>query len=224
MNLRTALIALSSIGIIFTLSGCSPLLAPQTAPLTYRLSTENTNTQPHTQTRFPYTIQVATPQSEAGFNTSSIAYRQQPYRLDYYTQSRWVDQPATLLGEQMTLALEQSGAFRVVLAPNITLPADLRLITELIALEQVFNDNTAAPNSSTLRFSMRMQLIDTRNSTVLASGQINLSQTAPSADALGAVSAANAVIREAMPKIVAFCIDNTPKSMNAASTEPTPAK
>jgi cholesterol transport system auxiliary component len=223
MNLRTSLIALSSIGIMISLNGCGSLLAPQSAPLTYRLSSD-TVVQPSApaQTRFPYTLQVATPQSEAGFNTSSIAYRQQPYRLDYYTQSRWVDQPAILLGEQMTLALEQSGTYRVVLAPNISLPADLRLITELIALEQVFNDNTTG--NSTLRFAMRMQLVDTRNSTILASSQINLSQTAPSADALGAVSAANAVMHEAMPKIVAFCIDNTPKAMNAASTEPTPAK
>jgi ABC-type uncharacterized transport system auxiliary subunit len=223
MNLRTTLITLSSIGMMISLSGCGSLLAPQTAPLTYRLSSD-TVIQPSTlaQTRFPYTIQVATPLSEAGFNTSSIAYRQQPYRLDYYTQSRWVDQPAILLGEQMTLALEQSAAYRVVLAPNITLPADLQLVTELVALEQIFNDNTSG--SSTLHFAMRMQLIDTRNSSVLASGQIDLNHLTPSGDALGAVSAANAAMREALPKIVTFCIDNTPKAMNAASTKPTPAE
>lgn len=194
------------------LGGCTPLLAPSPAPLTYRLSPDSTLSEQPKQTRFPYTLQVATPRSEAGFDTSAIAYRQQPYRLDYYTQSRWVDQPATMLGERMTDALEQSGAYRVVLAPGATVPSDLRLTTALIALEQVFTDSSTPPTgSSHVRLALRMQLIDTNKSQVLASGRIELIQAAPSADALGAVTAANAALSEAMPKVVQFCIDNTPK-------------
>jgi cholesterol transport system auxiliary component len=129
--------------------------------------------------------------------------------------SRWVDQPATLLGEQITLALEQSAAYRAVLAPNVTLPADLRLVTELLALEQVFSDSTTTPPSgnSTVRLALRMQLIDARNTTILATGRIDLTYPAPSADAVGAVTAANIALREAMPKIVQFCIENTPKTL-----------
>jgi len=221
MNLRPIFAAIPMLGLSFLLNGCGSLLAPQAAPLTYRLSTESApqaNIQTNNQTRFPFTLQVAAPLSEAGFNTSAIAYRQQAYRLDYYTQSRWVDQPAILLGEQITLALEQSGAYRAVLAPNVTLPPDLRLVTELLALEQVFSDSTTTPPSgnSTVRLALRMQLIDARNTTILASERIDLTQPAPSADAAGAVAAANQALREAMPKIVQFCIENTPKTLGSA--------
>jgi len=220
MNLRSILFVMPLVGLGLVLSGCGSLLAPQAAPLTYRLNAESatqTNTQTNNQARFPFTLQVAAPLSEAGFNTSAIAYRQQPYRLDYYTMSRWVDQPATLLGEQITLALEQSGAYRAVLAPNVTLPPDLRLVTELLALEQVFSDSTTTPPSgnSTVRLALRMQLIDARNTTILASGRIDLTYPAPSADAVGAVTAANHALREAMPKIVQFCIENTPKTLGS---------
>ncbi|MGD9888516.1 MAG: ABC-type transport auxiliary lipoprotein family protein [Halothiobacillaceae bacterium] len=211
MNLRPLLPLL---GLSFLLSGCGALLAPQNAPLTYRLQLDNAP-QATTQARFPYTLQIAAPLSEAGFNTSAIAYRQQPYRLDYYTQSRWIDSPAALLGEQMTLALEQSGAYRAVLAPNVSLPSDLRLVTELITLEQVFTDSSTPPSgTSKVLFSLRMQLIDARNTTILASGRIDLAQLAPSADALGAVTAANQALSIAMPKIVQFCIENTPKTLS----------
>jgi cholesterol transport system auxiliary component len=220
MNLRPIFAVIPMLGLSLLLSGCGSLLAPQAAPLTYRLNAESTaqpSIQANNQARFPFTLQVATPLSEAGFNTSAIAYRQQPYRLDYYTQSRWVDQPATLLGEQITLALEQSGAYRAVLAPNVTLPPDLRLVTELLSLEQVFSDSTTTPPSgnSTVRLALRMQLIDARNTTILASGRIDLTQAALSADAAGAVTAANQALREALPKIVQFCIENTPKTLGS---------
>lgn len=202
-----------------SLTGCGSLLAPQQAPLTYRLSPDTANAvSPAAPDKtFPYSLQVAAPRSDAGFDTSSIAYRQHPYRLDYYTQSRWVDLPAAMLGERITHAIEQSGAYRVVLAPSAALPADLRLSTELVALEQVFADSSAPPSGkSDLRFALRMQLIDVNAVKILASGHIDLTQPSPSADALGAVSAANQALREALPKIVQFCIDNTPKTLAAA--------
>ena len=198
-----------------TLGGCGSLLAPQSAPLTYRLSPDTAATVSNKpQNVFPYSLQVAMPRSEAGFDTSSIAYRQHAYRLDYYTQSRWVDQPATMLGERITQALEQSGAYRVVLTPGAALPSELRLATELVALEQVFTDsNTPPTGSSHVHFVLRMQLIDTKSVKVLASSQIELTQPAPSADALGAVTAANQALREALPKVVQFCIEHTPKDL-----------
>lgn len=201
-----------------TLVGCGSLLAPQPAPLTYRLSpdTATAAAPAKTQKTFPYSIQVAMPRSDAGFDTSSIAYRQHPYRLDYYTQSRWVDQPATMLGERITHALERSEAYRVVLAPSAALPSDLRLNTELVALEQVFSDSNTPPGGdSHVHFALRMQLIDTKSVKVLASSQIDLIQPAPSADALGAVTAANQALREALPKVVQFCIEHTPKDLGS---------
>ena len=109
--------------------------------------------------------------------------------------------------------MEQSGAYRVVLAPSSALPSDLRLGVELLALEQVFSDSNTTPPSgnSSLRLALRVQLIETNASTVLASTRIELEQAAPSADAQGAVAAANQALREALPRIVQFAIEHTPK-------------
>ena len=211
---KLALILAFGLNLGLGLSGCGSLLAPQQAPLTYRLNPEGSAASTKASTTFPYSLQVVAPRSGAGFDTSMIAYRQQPYRLDYYTQSRWVDHPATMLGERITHALEQSGTYRVILAPGVALPSDLRLATELVALEQVFSADTTPPSgSSKVRFVLRMQLIDSKNARVLASGRIELDHPAPSADAQGAVTAANQTLRDALPKIVQFCVENTPSKL-----------
>lgn len=158
----------------------------------------------------PLTLQVMRPTTGTSYDTEQIAYRRAPYRLDYYSRSRWAEPPAEMLGNLMARALEDAGLYRVVLGPAARLPADLRLHSELIALEHVIH-GTSQTQGSEVRLAMRMQLVETRSARVLATSSFEIVRPAFSTDAPGAVAAANEAVREALAAIIAFCREYTPR-------------
>jgi len=191
------------------LVGCGVLPERPVAQTSYRLepTLPPTNSPP---LALPLTLQVVRPQADASFDTELIAYRREPYRIDYYSQSRWAEPPAEMLGELIARALEDAGLYRVVLGPSARLPADLRLHSELIALEHLIRDPSQSQGSE-VRLAMRLQLVDTRSARVLASQRFEIIRPAFSADAPGAVAAANEATRKALETIIAFCREHTPR-------------
>ncbi len=191
------------------LTGCGNLLERPLAPATYRIEPA-LPAPPGGAVALPLTLQVVRPLAATSYDTEQIAYRRQAYRLDNYTQSRWAEPPAEMLGNLMARALEDSGMYRVVLGPEARLPADLRLHTELTALEHVIHDASASQGSE-VRLGMRMKLVETRTARVLASGSFEIVRPAFSTDAPGAVAAANEAAREAVERMIAFCREHTPR-------------
>ncbi|MEW6765310.1 MAG: ABC-type transport auxiliary lipoprotein family protein [Pseudomonadota bacterium] len=190
------------------LAGCAnPLERPQ-APTSYRIAPDLT-IQPAAGAPHPYTLQVTRMQAAPGLNSERIAYRRSTYRLDYYTQSRWASPPADMLVDQLARALEDAGLYRVVLGPETRLPADLRLITELTALEHVIKDSSASQGSE-IRLGLRVKLVDAASARVLASGSVEAVRPAFSQDAQGAVTAFNEAARDAIEQVIGFCAENTP--------------
>lgn len=200
---------LTALPLAVLLAGCG-LLPDKPAPqASYRL--EPALPPPvATATPSPLTLQVLQPVASSSFDTDQIAYRRGAYRIDYYTKSRWAEPPAEMLGHLIARALEQAGLYRVVLGPAARLPADLRLSSELLALEHVIRDASATQGSE-VRLAMRVQLIDTKTARVLASQSIEIVRPAFSADAPGAVAAANEAAREALASIIAFLREHTPR-------------
>lgn len=202
--MRFAALALTAL-----LLGCSAIPERPSAQVSYRL--EPTLPAPTAQAEtLPLTLQVMLPKAGSSFDTDQIAYRRAPYRIDYYTQSRWAEPPTEMLGELMARALERAGLYRVVLGPHTRLPVDLRLHSELIALEHVIHDSSPTQGSS-VRLALRLQLVDARSSEVLATSNLEIVRPAFSADAPGAVAAANEAVREALESIIAFCREYSPK-------------
>ncbi|MEF3193134.1 MAG: ABC-type transport auxiliary lipoprotein family protein [Halothiobacillaceae bacterium] len=155
------------------------------------------------------TVQVLEPVASASYATDQIAYRREPYRIDYYSRSRWAEPPAEMLGDLMARALEDAGLFRVVLGPAARLPADLRLHSELTALEHIIRDPSQTQGSE-VRLAMRVQLVEARSARVLATQTFEIIRPAFSADAPGAVAAANDAVREALATIIVFCREHIP--------------
>lgn len=193
--------------LLIMLGGCGILPEKPPAQISYRLEPRLPETRVPPAPR-PLTLQVLEPSALASYATELIAYRQAPYRIDYYTQSRWAEPPSKMLGTLIARAVEESGLYRVVLGPAARLPADLRLASELIALEHVVYD-TSQTQGSTVRLAMRVQLIDVKRAQVLASQSFEIMQPAFSHDAVGAVTAANAAVGEALISIIAFLREHT---------------
>lgn len=199
---------LTALSLAVLLAGCGVLPdkpAPQTS---YRL--EPVLPLPAAPTAASaLTLQVLQPIASSSFESDQIAYRREPYRIDYYSRSRWAEPPAEMLGNLIARALEDAGLFRVVLGPAVRLPADLRLHSELTALEHIIRDPSQTQGSE-VRLAMRVQLIETRSARVLATHSFEIIRPAFSADAPGAVAAANEAAREALATIIAFCREHTP--------------
>ncbi len=199
---------LTALSLAALLAGCGVLPdkpAPQTS---YRL--EPPLPLPATPTSASsLTLQVLQPVASTSFDTDQIAYRRESYRIDYYSRSRWAEPPAEMLGDLIARALEDAGLFRVVLGPAARLPADLRLHSELTALEHIIRDPSQTQGSE-VRLAMRVQLVESRSARVLASQSFEIVRPAFSADAPGAVAAANDAAREAISTIIAFLREHTP--------------
>ncbi|MGC8731263.1 MAG: ABC-type transport auxiliary lipoprotein family protein, partial [Halothiobacillaceae bacterium] len=149
---------LTALSLAVLLAGCGVLPdkpAPQTS---YRLEPVLLLPASPTATS-SLTLQVLQPVASTSFDTDQIAYRREPYRIDYYSRSRWAEPPTEMLGGLIARALEDAGLFRVVLGPAARLPSDLRLHSELTALEHIIRDPSQTQGSE-VRLAMRVQLVE----------------------------------------------------------------
>jgi cholesterol transport system auxiliary component len=146
-------------------------------------------------------IEVGMPRALPGFDTPQMAYVQEPYKLDYFAVNRWADTPAHMLAPLLVQALEQGGGFRAVVRAPSMVPADLKLDTELVRLQQDFRSRP-----SRVELTLRVQLISLRNNRVLATRVFDETENAPSENPYGGVVAANHALQRILNSISEFCL------------------
>ena len=145
-------------------------------------------------------LEVGAPRARPGFDTPQMVYVRQPYELEYFATNRWADTPSHMLGPLLTQGLEQAGSFRAVVQTPSTIPADLRVDTELIRLQQNF-----ATRPSRIELTLRAELIDVRGKRVLSTKLFDESEDAPTDDAYGGVTAANVALERILEQLADFC-------------------
>jgi cholesterol transport system auxiliary component len=150
-------------------------------------------------------LEVSAPRASPGFETAQMVYVQRAYELDYFAANRWADTPSRMLGPILAQALEQSGSFSaVVQAPSIV-PADVQVVSELVRLQQNFE-----MHPSRIEFALRA--IDVRSKRLLATRLFEATESAPSDDPYGGVTAANVALQRILEQVVDFCIAESGKS------------
>jgi cholesterol transport system auxiliary component len=192
------------VGIALTLGGCSALSPSTTpAPIAYTLNDAAPGLVPTTIGGPPRLTLVLNPTgAAAGFASQRMVYSREPYRLDHYAHSEWVDPPARLLGPLLARAIAASGAFRAVVRAPGAATGDWRLDTEIIQLQQDFQ---TVP--SRVRFTLRATLVQDRTRRVLAGREFDASVAAASEDAPGGVVAANAAVQSVLQQLARFCAE-----------------
>lgn len=181
------------------LAGCSALQPPQTESQNIYVL-EATPISTATRVRRDLVLAVSMPRAASGFDTPQMVYVRQPYALNYFVANRWADEPSRLLGPVLVQALDRAGGFRAVVPVPGAVPADIRLDTELIRLQQDF-----ATRPSRIQLTLRAQLIDAREQRVLATRLFDEAEDAPSDDAYGGVTAANRALQRLLEKLADFC-------------------
>ena len=197
---RRILVALAS---ALLLAGCNSLRAPPGEdPHIYVLDARATiHASP---VKRDLVLAVSMPRARPGFDTPQMAYLQQPHKLDYFAVNRWADTPARMLGPLLVQALEQTGSFRAVVQTPGVIPADIRLDTELIRLQQDFGTQP-----SRVQLTLRAQLIDMVGKRVIAVKRFDEVENATRDDAYGGVMAANRVLQRVLGQVADFCVNES---------------
>jgi cholesterol transport system auxiliary component len=195
---RRALGALAAV-----LAGCTALQPPRVeSPSLFVLAAEPVRKAARPQRSA--VVEVAAPRAWPGFDTPQMAYVRQPYEIEYFAASRWADTPARMLAPLLARALEQTGSFRAVVQPPTAAPADFRLDTEVVRLQQSF-----AGRPSRAELALRAQLTDLRGKRIVATRVFEDAENAASEDAGGGVVAANAALQRVLEQVADFCIAET---------------
>lgn len=149
-------------------------------------------------------LAVSMPRAWPGFGTPRMAYLRQPHELEYFAVNRWADTPSRMLGPLLAQALEQTGSFRAIVQTPGVVPADIRLDTELIRLQQDFGTQP-----SRVQLTLRAQLIDVVGKRVIAVKTFDETENATSDDAYGGVIAANRVAQRVLGQLADFCVNES---------------
>jgi cholesterol transport system auxiliary component len=102
----------------------------------------------------------------------------------------------------MVERLDNSGMWSAVLQTPAAVPAQYRLDTDNLILEQQFSSRP-----SRVRLALRAQIVDTKNQSILATRYFELFEIAPTDDPYGGVQAANHAVAKLLNEIVAW-LDN----------------
>jgi cholesterol transport system auxiliary component len=189
------------LSIVATLvAGCSALPSPKIEePVLHVLDAKPAI--PRAQAAHELVLEVSVPRAAPGFDTAALLYVQKPFVLDAFATHRWVDAPARMIGPPLTHALEQTGYFRAVVPAPAGVPADLRLDTELVRLQQNF-----MTRPSRVELSLRFRLLDLRGRRVVAARVVDVDVAAASDDPDGGVVAANTALASALAQAAAFAV------------------
>jgi len=147
---------------------------------------------------------VSMPRASPGFDTPQMVYLRQPHEMNYFAVNRWADAPSRMLAPLLTQTLTQTGSFRAVVQMPGVVPADLRLDTELIRLQQDFGTKPGR-----IQLTLRAQLIDVAGKRVIAVKLFDEAESVTSDDAYGGVIAANRAVQRVLEQVADFCINES---------------
>jgi cholesterol transport system auxiliary component len=158
------------------------------------------------------TLIVNPTHAAAGFDSSHIIYVRAPHRLEYFAHSEWVDTPARMLAPLIVAAIERRGGFgAVVLTPSAS-AGDLVIETQIVRLQQDFGQQP-----SSVRFTLRADLVDAATRRVLGSREFDVSVPSASDDPRGGVEAASRAVQDALDQLAVFCSDTVTRWHAAAA-------
>ena len=155
------------------------------------------------------TLIVSPPHAAAAFDSQRKIKLREPYKLEHFAQSEWIEPPARMLAPLIVDAIVRTGAFRAVVLTPSTAAGDLRLDSEIIRLQQDFRTRPG-----TLRFTLRATLIDENTRRVMAWREFDHSVPTNSEDPYGGVVAANRALQATLENLAIFAADtvrNWPK-------------
>lgn len=175
-----------SMGLIWSLLGCSPVKT--TITNAYQLSAYSSK-QFALKPR-PITLLVTAPEAVAGYQTEQMLYIKKPFQIESFAKNSWINPPADMLFPLLVQSLQGTGYFYAVASSPYNSAADYRLDTQLLILEQNF-----LKKPSVIEFSVKVVLTRIEDNKVVASRIISQQIPCSVDTPYGGVVAANKATR-----------------------------
>ncbi len=167
-------------------TGCLSLRADSQPMHTYQLALNGASDESRAFDLNGPVLLISPAQAEPGFDTARMIYLKRDYELEAYAYNQWADAPARMVTSSLVRSLDRSGFWRAVLPLPGSMRGDYRLDAVGFAVQQEF-----LQQPSRVRVTVRMQLIDLKESRVVGTRAFDVAEDAPSDDAYGGVLAAN---------------------------------
>ncbi|MGH8469388.1 MAG: ABC-type transport auxiliary lipoprotein family protein [Gammaproteobacteria bacterium] len=192
--------------LVLALSGCAAFNRTlEQPPQIYVLRAAPSDTQAKPGENH-LSVLVSAPKAWPGYDRARIAYVRHPLQVDYYAESEWADQPARMLEPLLMAALQESNLFNAVVSATSGTIAELRIDTEIV---QIHHEFLISPSRG--RVAIRAQLIDLTRNRVLGTRVFSATESAPTENARGGVTAINNALQVILGAIVDFCRDTLRK-------------
>lgn len=144
-------------------------------------------------------LRVSQPESAPGFNTVRMAYRIEPNRMDYFAYHEWVATPARMMASLIETRLDESGLFGAIVAGSSDIRTDLRLDSEVLSLQQEFEDGT-----SNVTLAVKVNLVKVSNRSLINSRTFSYRVAADEQNAEAGVVAANLATERFLDDLARF--------------------
>jgi cholesterol transport system auxiliary component len=148
-----------------------------------------------------FTIFVAEPTAQPGYDTDQIVYLECPYQLKVYSRNRWVAPPHEMLTSLISQGLRNTCFFKAVVTAPFAGKTNYRLESRLLKLQQEF---FCGP--SKVRMILQVTLIDTHCREVVGERIFETVVMAPENNPYGGVIAANYATRLILHQVANFVV------------------
>jgi cholesterol transport system auxiliary component len=186
------------------LMACTGALLPKPAPPPARYTLELGESGPAARPAAAGApvLTVDLPRAAPGYDSRRMVYLRRPHELEAFAFHEWVATPAQMLMPLVVRALQDSGAFRVVLSAPTAAEASWRLQTESLRLHQDFTERP-----SRVRLSVRGVLLDGATRQALAWREFDISVNAAGDDPVSGAVAAQAAAEQLGVAMAVFCAE-----------------
>jgi cholesterol transport system auxiliary component len=192
-----------------TAAGCLSSRSESQPTHMYRLSLDPERTEVRPADINGPILQVSLPLAEPGFETPRMVYVKRLYELEHYALNQWADQPARMFASLLVQALGRTGSWRAVVPLPGSIRGDFRLDSYGFTMQQEFMQDP-----SLVRVTVRMQLVEVKESRVVGTRTFEAVEKAQSDDAYGGVLAANRAIAALLGDITSWlreCMKHSPE-------------
>lgn len=196
--------ALLLILMIMTISSCGGLLSPVKMGPTYQYTLDpvfQVTVVPRARQGQGGTILVAMPIASPGYDTTQMAYQEAPYRLDYFSEHRWVGAPPALLMPVLSRALMQTHFFHAVVMTPFSGVTRYRLDTHIDRLQQNF-----LTQPSHAQLAVRVTLYDNQRLRIVASHRFYMTLKTTADNPVAGVDAMNQAVSRLARQVAAFVV------------------
>lgn len=192
-----------------TLAGCAEL--PFNRPPSQLFVLSPKSTYDTNLPRVPWQLSVDVPVAEAGINTSRIAVRRSPVRLNYFEGVNWSDIAPRMVQTLMIESFENSGRIVGVGRQNVALRSDYALVSDL----REFQAETLTGSAPRVRVQINAKLIRLPQRVIVAGASHEAIVTAKGDGIDNIVNAFDDALGKVLKKVVTWSLQAGEKDQAA---------